>query len=93
MLHLTAEYYIERVYMQCVDIDIQREAVMEHDHLKTNICFMNDGVDVFDHHKVFQSPLCGRVPFVIQYHELLHGYYAMIVIMAFSLAGVHTVCG
>jgi hypothetical protein len=55
VLHLTAEYYIGRVCVQCVDIDIQSVAVMKHNHLKTNTCFTSDGVDAFDHHEVLQS--------------------------------------
>jgi hypothetical protein len=37
MLHLTAEYYVERAQVQCVGIVIHKVAAIEDDHLKTNV--------------------------------------------------------
>jgi hypothetical protein len=51
--------------MRCVDIVIHKVAAIEDDHLKTNVCFMSDGMDEFDHHEVLQGPLLGIVPVLV----------------------------
>lgn len=56
MLHVTAEYYVDRAHMQCDGIVIHKVTAIEKDNLKTNICFTSDDMDEFTHHEVFQGP-------------------------------------
>lgn len=59
MLHLTAEYYVDRAHMQCDGIVIHKVTAIEEDNLKTNVYFTSDDMDEFAHHEVFQGPYLG----------------------------------